>query len=1304
MSVSIPHREGKVWFASGQSTGLGILLFILVLLGAALPAMAQLAGKGAITGTITDKTGAVIPGAAITAKNTATGIATVSKSTGAGDYNFSTLDPGVYTLTISAAGFEKLTQENIHVNALETLTYNPVLQVGSADVQITVTAAPPQLETSNATLGATMEQETYSALPIEMGAYGQADQRRATDFVFLMPGVQGNNTNGNATTNTGVVNGSGSRGAVSNVYIDGIAFVRAGGNGDPRYVWSAISVDAIDQFQVQTNGYSAMFEGQGVLNYSIKHGGNQYHGSMYEFFRNTSLDTWGFFRSQIQTDIANPNASDNVYQSIKPPEHMNEYGIAFGGPLIPYTKLKDKLFFFTNYNGYRYAASNPTAIRFPTNRERTGDFSQDGINIYDPFSTGAKSTRCQLTSTSTKGGASCGSGTANVIPSSYIPTWVTNMTALLPSISSDATGNNYMAANNTALNNWSTTSRIDYIINSSDTLSVFGAVGRQASSNPVGQNTAGRNVGPVPFNYGQTYAPKTAVWAVEETHTFSSNLINQVKWGYARYNGPTFSPNENTAYAATAMGLSNLPAGQAQNVFPIVVFGSETSAPTQWGGTTENRTVAENYTVLDNVQWNVGKHSFTFGGQVAWLLYNVYNAYNKNGYSTPITLTNATTETAQLSGTTAVSGTGLSLASFLIGEVDKGSYTDYSYHPEYGARFRAISPYVQDDWKFNQKLTLNLGLRYDFYPSAREVNNAESFFDPNVTNAVTGLLGGLNFTGNGANTCNCKSPAKNYYKNWGPRIGLAYQLDPKTVIRSSWGVMFSHGDAVGGLNTSIGTLGYSSALSASSASNLSTMTNLQAGGSGALPSISAAAGAASGSAYGTGYYESSSYTSGYTGSPTSATYDDPYLGGRAPEFINWNLSIQRQLTNNLALTVSYVGAEGHFLQLDGYHARGAAANDLDPKYLPLGTTGIPSSSVTVLQDTKTSLVTDCVTNAATLGITCPGFNSSYYVSSNKLYYYLKPYPYQAFSDNYGYVGNSNYHSLQVVLNMRSWHGLTFNTSYVQSRTIDDGGTFRTGYAIPAGTLANHPTASYSADKIERGVSTTNQPEHFVLTAVWAWPLGKTILAQNPLERNILGGFQWSGVFQAFSGSPLAITEGTCQTNPAQVTISSSTGCAAIMNPGFTGSARQNGKWGKGSLGTTYYNGAVVSTATAISQPTYIVPSTGTSTSTATGPFMAPVSGILSSYYNLISDAPRTAPYNLYSPSYYQADMAVIRSFPLKFIGEAGKFDFRAEWYNVTNHTQFALASTVLGKSTFGQVTNASNLARKSAQFSARISF
>lgn len=1242
-------------------------------------AMAQLSGRGAITGTITDKTGAVIPQAVVSATNGSTGITTTTKSTAAGDYNLSDLDPGIYTITITSPGFEKLTQQNVHVNAMESQSYNPVLTIGATDQQITVTAEPPQLETSNATLGATMEQQTYSELPIEMGAYGQPDQRRATDFVYLMPGVQGNETNGNATTNTGVINGSGSRGAASDVYIDGIPFVRAGGNGDPRYVWTAISVDAIDQFQLQTNGYSAIYEGQGVMNYSVKQGGSTQHGSVFEFFRNTALDTWGFFKAQDPVTLL----------PTKPVEHMNEYGVNLGGPLLPFGGMKNKLFYFTNYDGYRYSSQTPTLMRFPSNAERTGDFSADGVAIYDPLS------QATCTANSTNGpcryqfgyGPGTGTGPAgnpvktgapiNVIPASEFSQVALNLQKLLPNVPSTSLGNNYTAPNATGLNNWSTTSRIDYIINPHDTLTVLGAVGRQASSVPVGQTTSGRNVGPVPYNYGQAYAPKTAVWAIEETHVFSPTLLNQLKWGYARYNGPTFNPDDSSKYSATSMGLAGLPQGQASNMFPIVTFAG-TNAPTQWNGATENSTIAENYTALDNVQWTVGKHSFTFGGQVAWMLYNVNNA--TKGGSTPITLATAVTETAGINASSntspkyvATSGTGLSYASLLVGEIDKGSFTQYL-QQEFGARFRAISPYAQDDWKITQKLTLNLGLRYDFFPTVTEVHNAEGFFSPTLANPVTGINGALAFTGNGSGTCNCATPANNYFKNFGPRVGLAYQLDPKTVVRASYGVMFTHGDAVGGLNSSLGTLGFSAAPSFSSSGSLLSTMPLH-GSNGTIPGYAAALGVASGASYGTGYTTSS----GFTGTPSSMNYNDPYYGSRAPEYLNWNFGIQRELTNSMVLTTSYVGSEGHFLQLDSFHARGYWADDLDPKYLSLGTT---------LASTGTGIATACTAN----NLSCPAnFNTSQPLSTA-----LKPFPFQTVADNFGYVGNSNYNGLQASLNIRRWHGLTTSANYTWSRTIDDGGTFRTGYAIPAGTIANHPTATYAPDRVERGVSTSNQPQHFVATTVWEWPFGKTVFAGSPVERAVLGGFSWSGIYQQYSGSPLTITEATCQTNPSQTSSSS---CPAILNPNFGGAVRVNGKWGKGTYGTTTYYG----TTTTIPQPSYIAPSTGTSVSNAAGPFMNPVSGMLSSYAYQFGDGQRTAPYNLYGPGNYQLDLAMIRSFPLH-ITEASRLNFRAEWYNVTNHTLFAVASSAVGNASFGQATNSGNYNRRAAQFSARVEF
>jgi hypothetical protein len=312
--------------------------------------------------------------------------------------------------------------------------------------------------------------------------------------------------------------------------------------------------------------------------------------------------------------------------------------------------------------------------------------------------------------------------------------------------------------------------------------------------------------------------------------------------------------------------------------------------------------------------------------------------------------------------------------------------------------------------------------------------------------------------------------------------------------------------------------------------------------------------------------------------------------------------------------------------------------------------------------------------------------------------FLKPFPFHSISDSFGYIGNANYHGLQFSANMRAWHGLTMNANYTWSRAIDDGGTFRTGYAIPAGTLANHPTLSFKADAIERTVSTSNQPQHIVLTTVWDWPLGRTVLNSNTMERAILGGFKFSGIYQAYSGSPLAITASACQTNPASA--QSSTSCAPTMNPNFSGPARQGGKkWGKGVSSNS-------SDPNYFAKVSFIVPSTGDAPSNVAGPFINPVKSLLNttaapSY--TFGDAPRTAPYHLIGPGNYQLDLAMVRSFRLH-ITEASKLNLRAEWYNVTNHTMFAVASTVLGNSSFGTVTQSPSYNRKAAQFSARIEF
>ncbi len=1295
----------KASFRSATTTRARVLaqILALALFAVCVAAHAQLAGKGQIKGTVMDASGAAVPGATITITSKQTGVSTKTTSTSAGDFAVPTLDPGPYKVTVTAPGFSTLNQENVNVNALETQTLNPKLTIGASTETVEVTSAPPQLETSNATLGATIEQDMYSALPIEMGAYGQPDQRRATDFAFLMPGVQGNNTSGNATTNTGIVNGSGSRGAVSVVYIDGVAFVRAGGNGDPRYVWTAISVDAVDQFQLQTAGYSAIYEGQGIQNYTVKHGGNRFHGAVYEFFRNTALDTYGWLHT----------TSPITGQIVKPVEHNNEYGINLGGPLVPFGTWKEKLFFFGNYNGFRYASETPTQMTFPTAAQQNGDFTGVGQPIYDPDTqanctahNGGQPCRYQFgygpgaatAFNATTPGNAIATGTANVIPAARFSQISRNMQQYLPTSGiSSALQNNYISANRTGLTNWSTTDRIDYNISSRNVVTMTAAVGRQASSNPVGQTTAGRNVGPIPYNYGQTYAPKTVVGIIEDTYQITPRIVNQIKYGYARYNGPTFNADQLPQYSTTSLGFTGLPAGPASGAFPITTFASP-NAPTQWAGTSPGVTLAENYTLVDNVQWTKGKHSFTFGGQIQWMLYNVVNA---TGGSSDLTVANAVTETAQIAQPkagnlpvtyTAQASTGFSYASFLLGDYDKLSFTQYSVQ-ETGTRFRAISPYVQDNWKVNDRLTLDLGLRYDIWPPLKEVHDNMSFFDPNLTYTLPGtstsLTGGLNFTGTGAGTCNCRTPVNMFWKHISPRIGLAFQSDPHTVWRASWGVMFTHGNGVGGGTSSLGSLGFSAAPSTGPSGNLQLN---QGPFTGAFPTYAPALGRASGPSYqivGNTNINTSASTGGSNLTSTSASsagYPDPYLGGRAPEYINYTFGVQHQWGNAFTSTMTYVGSQGHFIGSDGSNARGLYANQLDPKYEALG--GTLSLSGANLQAYCAANTGVCPANYAIAGPT---------VSLATL---LRPFPFAGESDTFGAVGNSNYHSLQVQLNMRESHGMTFMVNYTWSRAIDTGGTFRTGYAIPAGGVFNNPN-SFAQDRIERTVSNSSQPHHLSVTGVYNLPFGRSILNGNGFERAIFGGFKFSQIFQVFSGSPLAITASQCPTNPVQST------CLPYLNPNWTGgSARVNGKhWGQSTLSQN---------ATAVS---YIAPSVCNTQNGATGPFIAPAppattatlptstsclnSGFAPSY--TLANSPRTAPYHLTGPGNYQLDFALVRSFPLHF-SEAAKLNFRAELYNVTNHTFFAVASTQVGNAAFGTVTTSSNYNRRAAQFSARIEF
>jgi hypothetical protein len=1191
----------------------GYLLYSLVVLMAALFAghtvSAQLAGKGSITGKVSDMTGAAVPGATVVITNNGTGTKQTTVSTGSGDYTFS-LDPGKYTLAVTMSGFKSFTQENVTVNALQTFTVDVALTTGEVNETVTVTAAPPPLETSNATLGVTMEQEMYSALPIIQDGGGQ---RRATDFASLLPGVSANVSNGNLTTNAGIVNGGGSRGAVSAIYINGVPITSVAGEGDPRFVWTSMAVDAINQFQVQTVGYSAVYEGLGVQNYIVKNGTNNIHGVVYDYFRNTALDTWGF------TKVNNPLTG----QPTKPVEHQNEYGLFVGFPVI-----KNKLFVFGGYEGYRYSRQVPNQSQtIPTLDMRNGDFTQQfGTTtpaLFDPNTTVVSADGKQFTRAPFQG-LKNGVPTYNVIPASRISAVARNMQSFLPAPINSELANNYVTNYSTGLNNWTTTNRIDYTINSKQTFSAVLAWGRQATTGPAavsvssGSSTNGM---PPPYISSQQFAPKTKVLLFEHTYAITPHIVNQLKYGYGRYDGPGYNQDIGGDFGASALGFQGLPAGQTSDSFPTTSFSGNTNI-NRWAGYSSNRSLANGYVLVDNVEWSKGKHTITMGGQIAWLQYNFTpNATGVNPLQ--LSFSNSATGGYNAGTTTLNPNSGQGYASFLVGAVTGGTNFTLSSVPETGGRFRPISPYIQDNWKVTSRLTLDIGLRWDYYPAYRESQDRFSYFDPNKTNPLTGSPGALSFGGSGADRCNCSKPVNDYMKNFGPRIGFAFQSDPKTVWRGSWGVIYTHGNNVGGSAQSrqgSGLQGFST----SPSTQFISPTPGQVGNQywnidnpypayTQPPTLDPALG--------------TYYTTNSTAGAQSVTYTDPYYGGRAPQFITWSFGFQHQITNDMTLTMSYVGSQGHFLAPDSLTGRGKWANQLDPKYLYL----------------RDQLGNSVSSTAGKATIAQQGFSLPYAtfggVGNPSITQLLKPFPqYSGVNDSFGFVGNTRYHALQVYMNQRLSHGLTFMVNYTWSRNIDDNGTFRSGYDIPAAFAADGQF--HRARSLDKSLSLGDQRHKFVITGAYDLPFGKGEFGgSHYLTRALFGGYKFSTIFQAYSGAPVAVTMNSCNTNPSQ------SACEPVLNPNYFG----NGKRAV-TLPFTQANLSKIQV-------------------------LDPTAFVATPAYQFSTLARTAALPGLFQPPNYKLDISLRRSFGVPTGSHEGtKLVLQADMFNVTNHTHFVYSS------------------------------
>ena len=1258
---------------------------------------AQTGGEAGIQGTVTDNSGAAIPNANVTVTNTATGVATTRQTSGAGLYTISPVPPGVYTVAVTAPGFSQHVQQNLAVDALKLTALNVEMTIGGADTSITVSEAPPQLETTNATLGLTIENEAYANLPLQMNGA----QRDPTAFGALAPGAQGG-------ARLPIIGGTGNY--LGQLYMDGLPAETISQQGDNRLVSQAVSVDAIDQLQVVTSTPPAEYSGAGAENFTMKSGGNKYHGQVSDFIRNTAFDLKGFNVKPVQSTV--------------PIDHQNEISASFGGHVPGVSRL----FFFVAYDRYHSrTVANPQSFTIATPLERAGDFTElnggvgsggltgTGPNnpalIFDPTSnvcTAAGCTRKPFQALKN------GILTNNIIPAGSISPIAQAMQSFLPAPTNSSTlVNNYTAGLAGGFDNHLIDYRVDFDISSRHRISTLGAMGTVGYLNNYSTPFL-----PQPYTGGTLATIFPKIFDVEDAYTISNTMVNQLKFGYVRfYQNIVDSTSGTPAYGLPALGITNLPGGQANSEFPGVSFASTalfgTALTTFTGNSNANSTqvtTPNNYTLVDNLQYTKGRHSITAGFQIQWQQINNANPATLTGIlSLPFAAT-STANFANNSTTLSTAASGFSYASFLLGAVGPGTaggVASIGINPvsETGGRYRPIAPYVEDTWKVSSKITIDAGLRWDYLPPFHEVKDRWSFLNPNIINAASGTPGAIQFAGNygGAGvSCNCRTPVQTYWKNFGPRIGITFSPDDKTVFRAGFGHVFSQGGGVGGragAAAGTGQLGFNTTATSPGES----ISGVSAGPAFYLNNSAnfTAAGIANTSLFGAGYQYPTAPTPGAasqilnTGNYLNSagayvtagavSYADPYFSGRAPNFSFFNFGMQRALTNALTLAINYVGNQSHHLYNStsgGANIRGYWANQLNPIYLA-GLGGVTDSTG------KNPILTSPATpanvakaQAAMNGINIPAsFQAAALVKSTAtIAQGLVAFPqYSGVNDTWGVnTGNFAYNSLQVTLEQRVSKGLTFNFNYTWSKNNGDDGTFRSGFDIP-GSAISGGGPSYHQDRIERSSTVVATPHVIHAYGVYLLPSAHTNFSSgfaNSAVRTLTEGWQFSGIYTYNTGTPVALTSTTCAT-ALQPLIGQ---CMPDVNPNFaSNNARINGSFGTQGGKRT---------ACALGQCSGIAATKYFDGNGFKAPNSASPAGV--SAISLIGNAPRTGALSLSNPAAQNLDTALRRSFRLR---EKMALQVEADCLNTWNHTIFASPNSVYGSAAFGTVTSVTNKPR-----------
>lgn len=706
----------------------------------AVSAFAQ-SDRGAITGRILDPSGAAVPGAAVAARNQATGVQYKAVSTDAGNFLIPQLPFGVYEVSVEAAGFRRFVQKEVEVNVARTVTLNVSLEVGQLDQAVEVSAAVGVIDASTSDIGTVISRERVMDLPLQISA----NMRSPEAFVFLAPGVTGN-------TRDTQINGSQSR--AKEVLLDGVGSTSPESGG---ILFTYPSVEAIGEFKLLTSNFNAEYgrTGGGFEIFTTRSGGNDFHGSAFEYFRNDVLDARGFFARST------------------PVNRQNEFGAALGGPiLIPKTyNGRNRSFFHFVYSGFRYrAGATNEFFSIPSEDLRKGDFTRVGRVIYDPRTTRTEAGRILRDPFA-----------GNLIPSSRFSSVAKNMVALLPPTSNNNLLNNFQSVGAQRFLRDQVNVKIDHNLSDKNRFSAFVYIGTQNNVDPERL--------PKPFTSSLDRDYRSRWVRLTHDYIFSPNLLNNFRAGFTREGEFWRKLSVNEGWPEK-IGLKGVATG-AQGAFPRVTF---TDGFTTWADDNKSfgSQVNNTWQISDSVSYIRGRHALKTGMEARWLQTNGADFFLSQG---------AFSFNSLETGLPGAAASGNAFASFLLGAVDRGEMNILAVVP--GNRYRYLAAFIQDDWKVTGKLTLNVGFRYEIYFPRTEAHNNMSGFDPTIPNPQAGnILGAIAFLGDGPGRNGRKSFADTYYKNFGPRFGFAYAMTPQTVLRGGYGIYYAPGNATAGLRSS----------------------------------------------------------------------------------------------------------------------------------------------------------------------------------------------------------------------------------------------------------------------------------------------------------------------------------------------------------------------------------------------------------------------------------------------------------------------------------------------------------------------